>query len=90
MTLKTFFQKFDTFADALRAGQRVLLECRVLPTRGFEPMDLRLTVVGEAPPRTPPVAPPAVGEKQWIRMRRDFGSATIFDSVRVRVGQIVR
>ena len=35
--------------------------------------------------RTPPVAPPTVGDKQWIRMRRDFGNANIFDSVRVRV-----
>jgi uncharacterized protein YjdB len=35
--------------------------------------------------RTPPVAPPTVGDKQWIRMRREFSSATIFDSVRVRV-----
>ncbi|MBL8958807.1 MAG: hypothetical protein JNJ98_03070, partial [Gemmatimonadetes bacterium] len=35
--------------------------------------------------RTPPVAPPNVGDKQWIRMRRDFGNANTFDSVRVRV-----
>jgi uncharacterized protein YjdB len=35
--------------------------------------------------RTPPVAPPTVGDKQWIRMRRDFGNANTFDSVRVRV-----
>ena len=39
----------------VRAGQRVLLECEVLPTRGFEPENLRLTVLGEAPPRQPPV-----------------------------------
>ncbi|MBK8477896.1 MAG: response regulator [Opitutaceae bacterium] len=39
----------------VRVGQLVRLECRVLPTRGFEPEDLRLTVVGEAPPRQPPV-----------------------------------
>ena len=49
------FCNTGSVAFPLRAGQRVLLECRVLPTRGFEPMDLRLTVVGEAPPRTPPV-----------------------------------
>lgn len=35
--------------------------------------------------QAPPVAPPNVGDKQWIRMRRDFASASIFDSVRVRV-----
>ncbi|MBL8982563.1 MAG: Ig-like domain-containing protein [Gemmatimonadetes bacterium] len=35
--------------------------------------------------QAPPVAPPNVGDKQWIRMRRDFASATVFDSVRVRV-----
>ena len=39
----------------VRKGQRVRLECRVLPTRGFVPMDLRLTPLGEAPPRQPPV-----------------------------------
>ena len=44
------FCNTGSVAFPLRAGQRVLLECRVLPTRGFEPMDLRLTVVGEAPP----------------------------------------
>lgn len=38
----------------LRPGQRVLLECQVLPTRGFEPENLQLTVIGEAPPRHPP------------------------------------
>ncbi len=35
----------------IRAGQRVLLECRVKPEAGFDPQDLRFTVLGPARPR---------------------------------------
>lgn len=33
----------------------------------------------------PPVNPPAVGDMVWKRMRRTFGSSTVFDTVRFRV-----
>jgi hypothetical protein len=33
----------------------------------------------------PPVAPPALGDMQWRRMRRSFSDPQSFDSVRVRV-----
>lgn len=35
--------------------------------------------------RTPPVAPPNVGDRLWRRMRRTFNDANTFDSVRMRV-----
>ncbi len=38
----------------LEAGDKVLLEARVSPLRGFVPMDLSLTLLGRAGPRPPP------------------------------------
>jgi hypothetical protein len=35
--------------------------------------------------QAPPVPPPSVGDKMWKRMRREFGNANTFDSLRVRV-----
>ncbi len=35
--------------------------------------------------RTVPVPPPAVGERMWKRIRKDFGNVNSLDSIRVRV-----